>query len=194
MANKTVIFQPNTCARCRIDKKCYFRSENCKRLALKRFKSICSKFFPFHSGSCYVVGDITPIPAAEDAAPGALPNDFEHAVSQRQPSRAGAAQSHNVDLSVLKRKTYERFIVEGQPFAEPEHGQLARCCNVTPTTLSSHASSSPPYADHVHRSSNHNTKSQKNLVVVIHPYDRTRPTNTNLCVSDKVLLFGSVTW
>ena len=31
----------------------------------------------------------------------------------------------------------------------------------------------------VHRSSNHNTKSQKNLVVVIHPYDRTRPTNTN---------------
>jgi len=29
---------------------------------------------------------------------------------------------------------------------------------------------------HVHRSSNHNTKSQENLVVVIHPYDRTRPT------------------
>jgi len=32
---------------------------------------------------------------------------------------------------------------------------------------------------YVHRSSNHNTKSQKNLVVVIHPYDRTRPTNTS---------------
>ena len=30
---------------------------------------------------------------------------------------------------------------------------------------------------HVHRSSNHNIESQKNLVVVIHPYDRTRPTN-----------------
>ena len=30
---------------------------------------------------------------------------------------------------------------------------------------------------HVYRSSNHNTKSQKNLFVVIHPYDRTRPTN-----------------
>jgi len=30
---------------------------------------------------------------------------------------------------------------------------------------------------YVHRSSNHNTKLQKNLVVVIHPYDRTRPTN-----------------
>ena len=30
---------------------------------------------------------------------------------------------------------------------------------------------------HVHRSRNHNTKSQKNLVV-IHPYDCTRPTNS----------------
>ena len=30
---------------------------------------------------------------------------------------------------------------------------------------------------YVHRSINHNTKSQKNLVVVIHPYDGTRPTN-----------------
>ena len=30
---------------------------------------------------------------------------------------------------------------------------------------------------HVHRSRNHNNKSQKNLVVVIQPYDRTRPTN-----------------
>ena len=33
---------------------------------------------------------------------------------------------------------------------------------------------------YVYRSSNHNTKSQKNLVVVIHPYDRTRPTDKDL--------------